>query len=502
MTFYEAALRVLEGVGHPLHNTEITQQSISQNLLSHVGKTPDQTMLSRLAAIARRTRDRRIVVTAKDTFALAEWSVPEDPEALAQTGIAEPNPEEDLPPLRMTERHPEPRNDNIRTLGRTERKRKDREEDDTRAPRKRRFPPMTEVAFDILSETSDPLTAAEIVERAQAKGLAGDLGAERLAQALLDDNHRRADSGRRAVFVHATETGHFSIDREAPPLAAAVEAEGSVDSSFALKAAVRDARHAFAKSVLRRFSTLEAGTFEKTIVKMLLALGFRELKVAKRFSSAIVYTSRKREGSLDVRYAIRIVLASGAVDRKAVQEFRRDIAHRGSQMGLMISAGEVRGDGRAEAVGAGSIVWLWCAEALAEKLLESQVGLKVTYLESFDLDEAFFERMAQEAADAQQRREERTRERNQTVDSSEVLAAVETMPQPSESAPSLASDPERKRRRRRRRGGRKLIGPVTEAQANANASSAASSVNESDSEPALEPNDDEKTDPGPGASEA
>ncbi|HEX4622309.1 MAG TPA: winged helix-turn-helix domain-containing protein, partial [Myxococcaceae bacterium] len=60
MTFYEAALRVLEGAGRPLHVDEITQQSIQLNLLSHVGKMPEQTMLSRLSAMARRPRDRRV----------------------------------------------------------------------------------------------------------------------------------------------------------------------------------------------------------------------------------------------------------------------------------------------------------------------------------------------------------------------------------------------------------------------------------------------------------
>ena len=58
MTFYEAALRVLESEGRPLHFVEITEKSIAQNLLSHIGKTPEQTMLSRLAAMARRARDR------------------------------------------------------------------------------------------------------------------------------------------------------------------------------------------------------------------------------------------------------------------------------------------------------------------------------------------------------------------------------------------------------------------------------------------------------------
>src|SRR6185369_17152094 len=59
MTFYEAALRVLEAAGQPLSSVEITERSIAQGLLSHVGKTPEQTMLSRLSAMARRARDRQ-----------------------------------------------------------------------------------------------------------------------------------------------------------------------------------------------------------------------------------------------------------------------------------------------------------------------------------------------------------------------------------------------------------------------------------------------------------
>ena len=52
MTFYEAALRILESEGRPLHFLEITEKSIQQSLLSHIGKTPEVTMLSRLAAVA------------------------------------------------------------------------------------------------------------------------------------------------------------------------------------------------------------------------------------------------------------------------------------------------------------------------------------------------------------------------------------------------------------------------------------------------------------------
>ena len=100
-----------------------------------LGKTPEQTMLSRLAAMARRTRERKVVVTSKDTFALVEWSIPEDAEALAQTGVVEPHPEETLPPMRPEERHPEPRNENARSSGRgSDRKRRRDEDDDIDVP--------------------------------------------------------------------------------------------------------------------------------------------------------------------------------------------------------------------------------------------------------------------------------------------------------------------------------------------------------------------------------
>src|SRR3954471_832393 len=136
MTFYEAALRVLEDAGKPLTNIEITQRSIEKNLLSHVGKTPETTMLARLAAMAKRPRDRKVMVTAKDTFALADWMLPEDAAALETTGAPEANPEEAMPQYRATERHPEPRGDYVRAIGRqAERERKRRDDEGSRRKR-------------------------------------------------------------------------------------------------------------------------------------------------------------------------------------------------------------------------------------------------------------------------------------------------------------------------------------------------------------------------------
>ncbi|MBM7117285.1 HTH domain-containing protein [Archangium primigenium] len=450
MTFYEAALRVLESEGRPLHFLEITERSIAQNLLSHVGKTPELTMLSRLAAMARRTRDRKVVVTAKDTFALTDWSLPEDAEALAHTGVMEAHPEEGLPPLRPTERHPESRNDNVRVAGRgSERKQRRREdEEEGRGGRRRRFPPLPEVVFEILSEADQSLRPEQLLEQARTKELAAeDATVEALLTALLEDNQRRIDAGRRPQFSFSPETGAVTLERagspsEAPPLelqaafaaalgipledgrpvlnraaaAAAPEAQADAALLTTARTAVKDARKAVARAVRKRLGELDVGTFEKSVVKMMHALGFRELKVAKRSKEGPLLTARKREGSVDLRFAIRMLKGVPALDRKAVQELRKDLGHYSAQVGLLACAGEARGDARTEAQASGSLVMLWCGDALGEKFLEAKAAVSVTTVELYDVDERFFEVAKLEAEEAQKRREERAREKQARAD--------------------------------------------------------------------------------------
>jgi hypothetical protein len=492
MTFYEAALRILESEGRPLTFLEITEKSIAENLLSHVGKTPELTMLSRLAAMARRTRDRKVVVTAKDTFALADWALPEDAEALALTGVMEAHPEDSLPPLRPVERHPEPRTENVRSAGRgTERgKRRRDEEEEGRGGRRRRFPPMPEVVFEILSESEQSLRPEQLLERAKSKELAGeDVTVEALLTALLEDNQRRIDAGRRPQFSLSKETGEVTLERagapsEAPPLelqaafaaalgipledgrpvlpkagvagAATPEAQADAALLTTARTAVKDARKAVARAVRKRLGELDVGTFEKSVVKMMHALGFRELKVAKRSKEGPLLTARKREGSVDLRFAIRMLKGTPSIERKAVQELRKDLGHYSAQVGLLACAGDVRGDARTEAQASGSLVMLWCGDALGEKFLEAKAAVTVTTVELYDVDERFFEVAKLEAEEAQKRREERQREKQARAEEGEEGAeetgtreAGET--ESTEEAPTPSRREERQRAREERR---------------------------------------------------
>jgi len=474
MTFYEAALRILEEAGSPLHSLEITKRSLDKGLLSHVGKTPEVTMLSRLAAMAKRSRERKIMVTARDTFALTDWMLAEDDAALAATGVLEANPEEDLPPMRPVERHPEPRAEYLRSIGRqAERKRRGDEDG-----RRKKFPPISEVAFELLTESQSALVPSELLARMKTRELVQDeLGIGAMLEALAGDNQQRVDQNRRPQFTALRAEGgelQLSVDaqtgdggpsnvelqaafcqaaqlpfengrvvlrsqrREAAVAETALTVSGDDAVLVAtVKSAVRDARRSMARVLRKKLTELETGTFEKTCVRLLHGLHFRELKVARRSKDGPLLTARRKDGSLELRYAIRVV-KSGSTERRNVQELRRDLAHHGAQLGLIISAGDARNDARAEATASGALVLLWCGDALAEKFFEAQVGVTVTQIELFDIDEAFFNQAQLDADEASKRREERHRERGGSERSDR---ASEARPTPTGDEPSSDSAP-------------------------------------------------------------
>src|SRR5688572_4665673 len=75
MTFTEAAVEVLRLVGKPLHYKKICEIAIERNMLSHVGKTPEVTMSSRLATMVKRDRGEAPIVKVKPgVFGLRDFN--------------------------------------------------------------------------------------------------------------------------------------------------------------------------------------------------------------------------------------------------------------------------------------------------------------------------------------------------------------------------------------------------------------------------------------------
>lgn len=102
MTFYEAAVEVLRVAGRPLHYKKITEIAIKRGLLSHIGKTPELTMGSRLNQEVRKDDGHSIVLrTRPGVFTLRSFSKTKEI-ALRETITAEapaPAPETKAAPV-------------------------------------------------------------------------------------------------------------------------------------------------------------------------------------------------------------------------------------------------------------------------------------------------------------------------------------------------------------------------------------------------------------------
>ncbi len=158
MTFTEAAVEILRLVGKPLHYKKITEIAIERNLLSHVGKTPEITMSSRLATMVRKDRGEAPVVKIKPgVFGLREFSAEVLAEAEKQSGHDVEIPDAPTPEPEAAEEEekkapevsnhpgadvfPEEEDDDepiLAAIGRKKKKREESKEEEGESRRKRR----------------------------------------------------------------------------------------------------------------------------------------------------------------------------------------------------------------------------------------------------------------------------------------------------------------------------------------------------------------------------
>ncbi len=448
MTFYEAALQILLREGKPLHANAITELAIKESLLSHVGKQPEITMAAQLAAMARRSADRRLIAVEPDTFGLTDWSVEPSEEALEKSGVVE-RPDENEPPLRGRERHPRIDKENVRIAGRGDRRRKYEELERKKKKKKKRLPPLAELVYDIVDRAGRPLPVFEVAAAIREHDLvAEDIGREALENALRSENERREGEGRKPVFDFP-EGGLVGLSGQAVPeeevdlpalvarvvgrLAeerkpAAVEAVVAVGAAAPIDQMVADARGRAVAQLRQRLAELDAVALEAVAQTMLDTLGYRDVRVAKRHKDGSLYTCRRRMGLTEVRYAVRVIRGGREVRREDVLELRRDLQSHSAQMGVLLSPSDVTREGKSEAAQAGgALVALLCADALADQLAERGMGVRQRTVTFTEFDPAAFRSLAaagapapaagataetrrESAADRRERREKERRE--------------------------------------------------------------------------------------------
>jgi ribonuclease E len=437
MTFTEAAVEVLRRAGKPLHYKDIAEVAVRENLLSHVGQDPEVTMGQRLAAMAKRDDDRKVVAVAPEgTFALIEWSVA--PEQVVEPVPPPLHPPEDGDALyRPREREPRPINAQARRRlealqGGAE------EQDEDRKRTQRRFPPPAEVVFEWLAQRQSGSPISELADALFKKNLLSEALVRdhaSLVQALLEDNRRRTEAGRKPAFIVDGE--RVTLVEFPAPSALPDEARTSqtgLGRPTTPAQLVAEGKRAVVRALRRRVADLETAGFEQLCAQVLEKMGMRDVRVAKRGKEGPLYLARQRRGVSDLRVAVKLTRGAREIGRGDVQELRKDLAHYSAQMGLVLAAGEAGRDARAEASAAGQPpVALYAGDALAEELVALRVGVTVQVVEVADVDEAFF---AGATKAAPQHRDRRDRAVEERVDRAEADLAPEH-PEPAPEPPPV-----------------------------------------------------------------
>ncbi|HEY2031719.1 MAG TPA: HTH domain-containing protein [Myxococcales bacterium] len=431
MTFTEAAVEVLRRVGKPLHFKDIAEQAVRENLLSHVGQDPEVTMGQRLAAMAKREEERKVVAVAPEgTFALLEWAVPQEAQIEPVAPPMQP-PETAEPLYRPREREPRPIHAQARRRlmelqaeheeGHEEVEAERRKQDQLRQKGQRRFPPPAEVVFEALAQRQ---VGAPLLELAQellkkqllSEGLVSDLPS--LVAALLEDNRRRTEAGRKPAFI---VDGERVTLVEFPPPAAApepVEARGAAHPRpMSAVQLVAEGKRAVCRALKRRLLEMETGQFEQICSLLLDKMGMRDVRVAKRSKEGPLYLARQRRGVSDLRVAVKLLRGPREIGRSDVQDLRRDLAHYSAQMGLVLAPGDAGREARGEASAAGQApVALYVGEALPEEMIALRVGVTVQTVEVPDVDEAYFAALLRPSDPRRREREERPDEHRRDRD--------------------------------------------------------------------------------------
>jgi len=342
MSALEAALKVLQQAGTPLHYHEITKRILDAKLWTTAGKTPEATVNARLAVdvktYGKASAFRRC---GKGVFALnTERADPEPAESAVKT--------ED-PALYIAG-----------------------------APAGKTVS-FTEAAQRILeSAGGKPMHYRDITRHAIEHGMLDTEGktpeATMYAQ-ILTECKRRQRRGEQPRFMILGK-GMISLIRW--------QVKGL---AFQIEESNRKAR----KELLKLIREMPPGDFEDTIGRLLAAIGFEEVEV----------TDRSKDGGIDVRgtlvvggviktrLAVQVKRWRANVQSPTVQQVRGSLgAH---EQGLIITTSDFSKGAQDEAERADATpVALMNGEQLVALLVESEIGVRRTPVQLIEVGESLF----------------------------------------------------------------------------------------------------------------
>ena len=440
MTFTEAAVEVLRSVGKPLHYKKITEIAIERNLLSHVGKTPETTMSSRLATMVKKDRgDAPIIKVKPGVFALREGAeeVEEDvdrdstppesdaPEA-AEAGSEAPNGDEETAaeageeePSVAAQEHPgadffpkEDDDDDLilanlddesegrRTRKRRPRRRRDKDSEasasearsERRTASRRRGRKEPEAPATRAAEAGEPVgrDLSDAIETALRGRSRQPRTLQQVAENLIEGGRLSGSAANLAPTLSAAirgdnakrrATGRRPRFREGDGQVSLLEWELPNDAVNAERDAVRAAdrqRHSVRRALIRRLKDLPDGALLELLAAWLNAVGVNALRAVRADAGDFNLAGTLRRGPEETPLAISIYKGRAPLDKDAIVALRGGLHNFDhARIGWVITLGKAGEEVSAEAHAEGAAPCaVFDGDALAASMEEVGVSLQ------------------------------------------------------------------------------------------------------------------------------
>jgi hypothetical protein len=411
MTFYEAAIEVLRRQGRPLHYKKITELAIQEELLSHVGKTPEVTMGARLNQEIKKESDSMIDRTRPGVYKLKD-------DVLERLNAeARKREEEERKRIEEEQRKARERREAKRASQREkeERKGKSREKRSPKRSRSRSRDEKTEVAIDRGEPAhleEGPVRLSGIAEAAftvlgeqdhtpMALGeLAEEIFDRKLVKfhthdpeltvkaALATDNQLRVARGHRPLFTHV-EDDRWGLSEWGMSESMLAKEQTILSLSEQLR---QEAIEALGDEMI----DMKGEALEHIALTLLERQGYTNIKVSKRSSNGDVFFSADwRQGLADVRVCIQVVHDhERSIDEDDVTALRGTLHHYAASEGVIIHLGEITrkavDESREERV---APITLIDRRSFVELLVRNGLGVKQYNTPIVLVDDAFIERL-------------------------------------------------------------------------------------------------------------
>lgn len=445
MTFFEAAVEVLREAGRPLHFKKIAQQAVARDLLSHVGKSPEDTMSARLSQEAAKSADASVIEEVRpNVFGLrAGVDVDDASETilLREPAADEPEPapveqdaevDDDLSPVaapsvvrvdsdnrrrgRKRSRRGGRRSDETSTDEDrpNQAEASDESDDDGDAPKPSRndrsrsrggrsrnkveTPERTEslgnddlgdvaaAAVGVLERAKGRAYSASKVSNELAKAKVGALsalGTAALRSTLTAVNERRAHQGRPPVFEE-TKPNFWAL--------ATASGTSLARSYAALEHWQVGHRRTLADSLVQSLGELDDTALGSLFTLLLDRLGYTDLQ--QHEDAPVTLSARSPSALAPATLAVQIFAGSQTVRPENVAALRGSLHKYGATSGVCFALGGVD-DATQEELDVPNVapIALLDGPAIADLLIESGVGVARFSVDVSCLDDALFRQL-------------------------------------------------------------------------------------------------------------